>query len=149
MFVEKEKQNNNKQTKKNEGKNKQIKNGNNSSSHEPLSEEWIGRRSWILNQIISNPSIPDFFICDTSTTWIVSPINKPYIYVGNRVGLDYFLNIPSNRLDWMHPQHPWLEKYLTVNFTQRRNPQMKFQVWNPQTRSRLKILFRNDRSCLP
>ena len=26
-------------------KNKQIKNGNNSTYHEPLSEEWIGRRS--------------------------------------------------------------------------------------------------------
>ena len=39
------KQNNNKQTKKNQGKNKQIKNGNNSTHHEPLSEEWIGRRS--------------------------------------------------------------------------------------------------------
>ena len=37
--------NNNKQTKENQGKNKQIKNGNNSSYHEPLSEEWIGRRS--------------------------------------------------------------------------------------------------------
>ena len=37
--------NNNKQTKKNQGKNKQIKNGNNSTHHEPLSEEWIGRRS--------------------------------------------------------------------------------------------------------
>ena len=36
---------NNKQTKKNRGKNKQIKNGNNSTHHEPLSEEWIGRRS--------------------------------------------------------------------------------------------------------
>ena len=33
------------QTKKNQGKNKQIKNGNNSTYHEPLSEEWIGRRS--------------------------------------------------------------------------------------------------------
>ena len=42
---QKEKQNNNKQTKKNQGKNKQIKNGNNSTHHEPLSEEWIGRRS--------------------------------------------------------------------------------------------------------
>ena len=91
----------------------------------------------------------DLFICDTSTKWIVSHINKPYIYVGNRVRLDYFLNILSSRLDWMHPQHPWLEKYLTVNITQQRNPQMKFQVWNPQTRSRLKISFRNDQSCLP
>ena len=26
-------------------KNKQIKNGNNSTYHEPLSEEWVGRRS--------------------------------------------------------------------------------------------------------
>ena len=33
------------QTKKNQGKNKQIKNGNNSTHHEPLSEEWIGRGS--------------------------------------------------------------------------------------------------------
>ena len=41
----KTKQSNNKQTKKNQGKNKQIKNGNNSTHHEPLSEEWIGRRS--------------------------------------------------------------------------------------------------------
>ena len=30
---------------KNQGKNKQIKNGNNGTYHEPLSEEWIGRRS--------------------------------------------------------------------------------------------------------
>ena len=36
---------NNKQKKKNQGKNKQIKNGNNSTPREPLSEEWIGRRS--------------------------------------------------------------------------------------------------------
>ena len=35
----------NTQTKKNQGKNKQIKNGNNSTFHEPLYEEWIGRRS--------------------------------------------------------------------------------------------------------
>ena len=41
----KTKQNNNKQAKKNQAKNKQIKNGNNSTHHEPLSEEWIGRRS--------------------------------------------------------------------------------------------------------
>ena len=41
----KTKQSNNKQTKNNQGKNKQIKNGNNSALHEPLSEEWIGRRS--------------------------------------------------------------------------------------------------------
>ena len=34
-----------KQTKKNQGKNNQIKNGNNSTYHEPLSNEWIGRRS--------------------------------------------------------------------------------------------------------
>ena len=39
------KQNNNKQTKKNQGKNKQTKTGNNSTHHEPLTEEWIGRRS--------------------------------------------------------------------------------------------------------
>ena len=31
--------------------------------------------------------------------WIVSHINKPYVYTKNRVGLDYFLNMPSNRLD--------------------------------------------------
>ena len=41
----KTKKSNNKQTKKNQGKNKQIKDGNNSTHHEPLSEEWIGRRS--------------------------------------------------------------------------------------------------------
>ena len=39
------KQNNDKQTKKNQGKNKQTKTGKNSTHHEPLSEEWIGRRS--------------------------------------------------------------------------------------------------------
>ena len=33
------------QTRKSPGKNKQIKNGNNSTYYEPLSEEWIGRRS--------------------------------------------------------------------------------------------------------
>ena len=48
----------------------------------------------------------------------------------------------------MHPQHPWLEKYLTVNIKQQRNHQMKFQVQNLQTRSRLKILFQIDPSCL-
>ena len=31
--------------KKNQGRNKQTKKGNNSTYHEPLSEEWIGRRS--------------------------------------------------------------------------------------------------------
>ena len=35
----------NQQEKKKQGKSKQIKNGNNSTHHEPLSEEWIGRRS--------------------------------------------------------------------------------------------------------
>ena len=39
----KEKQRYNKQTKKNQGK--KMKNGNNSTYHEPLSEEWIRRRS--------------------------------------------------------------------------------------------------------
>ena len=48
---------------------------------------------------VSNPSISDLFICDTSTKWIVSPINKPYIHEENRVGLDYFFNIPSSELD--------------------------------------------------
>ena len=47
---------------------------------------------------VSNPNKPDLFTCDTSTTWIVSPINKPYVYAGSRVGLDYFLNIPFNTL---------------------------------------------------
>ena len=47
----------------------------------------------------SNPSIQDLFICDTSTKLIVSHINKPYVYAENRVGLDYFLKIPSTRLD--------------------------------------------------
>ena len=45
MVVKKEKQNNSKQTKKNQGKNKQIDNENNSIYHETLSEEWIGRRA--------------------------------------------------------------------------------------------------------
>ena len=40
-----QRQQTNKQTKKNQRKNKKIKNGNNSTHHEPLSEEWIGRRS--------------------------------------------------------------------------------------------------------
>ena len=146
MVVKKEKQNNNKETKKNQGKNnKQIKNGNNSAYHESLSEEWIGRRSWILHQI--NSSIQDLFTCNTSTKCIVSHINKPYVHAGNKVRLDYFLNIPSSKLDWMQPQHLWLEKYLTVSITQQRKSQ--FQVWNPQSRSRLKISFRNDQSCLP
>ena len=35
----------------NQGKYKQIKNGNNSIYHDSLSEEWIGRRSLILHQI--------------------------------------------------------------------------------------------------
>ena len=42
---QKKNNNNSKQTKKNQGKNKQINNGNNSTHQEPLSEEWIGRRS--------------------------------------------------------------------------------------------------------
>ena len=45
-FLGTKQQNNNKQTKKTQGKqNKKIKTGNNSTYHEPLSEEWIGRRS--------------------------------------------------------------------------------------------------------
>ena len=44
-------------------------------------------------------------------------MNKPYVYVENRVGVYYFLNMPSSRLDWMHPYYPWLEKYLTVNIS--------------------------------
>ena len=36
---------NNKQKEQNQEKNKQIKNGNNSTHYKPLSEEWIGRRS--------------------------------------------------------------------------------------------------------
>ena len=45
LVIKKTNNNNNKQTKKNQGKYKQIKNGNNSTHHEPLSEEWIGRKS--------------------------------------------------------------------------------------------------------
>ena len=45
LVIKKEKQTNSKQTKMNQGKNKQIKNGNNSTYHEPLSKEWIGKRS--------------------------------------------------------------------------------------------------------
>ena len=48
---------------------------------------------------VSNPSIQDLYIFDTSTKWIVSHINKPYVHAGNRVGLDYFFNIPSSRLN--------------------------------------------------
>ena len=55
---------------------------------------------------------------------VESHINKAYIYAGNRFGLDYFLNIPSSRLDWMHPQHPWLEKYLTEK------PSRETSKWN-------------------
>ena len=47
----KEKENDKKQTKKNKGKNEQIKNRNNSTYHEPLSKEFIGRRSGFLHQI--------------------------------------------------------------------------------------------------
>ena len=49
------------QTKKNQGKNKQTKNGNNSTHHEPLSEEWMG----ILN------SPPDKFLI---------PVYQIYLY---------------------------------------------------------------------
>ena len=38
----------NKERKKNQGKNKQIKNGKNSTYHEPLPVEWIGKTSWNL-----------------------------------------------------------------------------------------------------
>ena len=62
-----------------------------------------------------------------STKWIISHIDKVHACIENRVWLDYFLNIPSSRLDWMHPQHPWVEKYLTVNITQYRNPQINFK----------------------
>ena len=41
----KEKQRYNKQTNKEKSRKKKKKNGNNSTYHEPLSEEWIGRRS--------------------------------------------------------------------------------------------------------
>ena len=34
-----------------------------------------------------------------STKWIIADIDKVYAYIGNRVWLDYFLNIPSSRLD--------------------------------------------------
>ena len=44
-FGRRKKETKQQQTKKNQEKNKQIKNGNNSTYHEPLSEEWIGRRS--------------------------------------------------------------------------------------------------------
>ena len=80
-----------------------MKTGNNSTFHEPLLEEWIGRRSWILHQISFNPSIPDLFICDTATTWIASPVNKPYVYV---------------RLDWVtfsiSYQVSWIECILNI-----------------------------------
>ena len=62
--------------------------------------------------------------------------------------MDYFLNISSSRLDWMHSQHRWLRKYETVNITQKRNLQIKFQVWNLQTCSRRKISFKKHQSCL-
>ena len=45
LVIKKLNYNNNKQTKKNQEKNKQIKNGNNSTHHKPLFQEWIGRRS--------------------------------------------------------------------------------------------------------
>ena len=51
---------------------------------------WEGEPEFSTTQV-SNPSIQDLFICDTSTKSIVSPINKPHVYAGNRVGLDYFL----------------------------------------------------------
>ena len=49
----KKKQHNKKQTKKTKKKINKKKNGNNSTYYEPLSEKWIGRRSWILHQISS------------------------------------------------------------------------------------------------
>ena len=42
-------------------------------------------------EILNSP--PDKFLIP------VSHINKPYVYVGNMVGLNYFLNILLSRLD--------------------------------------------------
>ena len=60
----------------------------------------MGRKD-ILNSPPATFLIPVYnvFTCDTSTNWIVSHVNKLPVYIGNRVGLDYFLNIPSSGLD--------------------------------------------------
>ena len=52
-----------------------------------------------LIQDMQNIQDIQVYICDTFTKWIVSQINKPYVYLGNRIRLDYFLNIPLSRLD--------------------------------------------------
>ena len=58
-------------------------------------------RKEILNSPPAKSLIPVYKIysCDTSTKWIVSHVNKQLVYVANRVGLDYFLIIPSIGLD--------------------------------------------------
>ena len=50
-----------------------------------------------MKKILNSPT--DKFLIpvrNTFTKWIVSHINKPYVYAGNRVHLDYSHNI-SNR----------------------------------------------------
>ena len=58
----------------------------------------------ILNSLLDKFLIPVYKIYlyvtpPPSTKWIISHIDRAYDYVGNGVGLDYFLNIPSSRLD--------------------------------------------------
>ena len=63
-------------------------------------------------------------------------------------GLDWITFSTSHQLGWIECTRNILDlKYLKVNITQQRNPQIKFQVWNPQTCYRLKISFKNDQSC--
>ena len=48
---------------------------------------------------ISSSNVQNLPIDETPNKWIISPLNKSWIYQRNRVRLDYISNILSSRLD--------------------------------------------------
>ena len=52
---------------------------NNSTCHEPLSEDGLEEDPDFSSRYVFNPNRQD---------WVLSHINKPYIYAGNRFALD-------------------------------------------------------------
>ena len=63
-------------------------------------------------------------------------------------GLDWIIFLISHQAGWIEYILNFPD-YLAVNINQQKKTQIKFQVWNPKTRSRLKISFRNVQPCLP
>ena len=49
---------------------------------------------------VYNPGTQDSFLCDTSTNWIVSHINKPYIST-QETGLDWITFSTSHQVGWI------------------------------------------------